>query len=273
MISSDGLRKFVNSSRVVFSSKDSSVRTVYISELARNGSDDALETYISDKAPLFYRDPQRIANTLGSGYFLTAVRETLLRIPSSDRFKQSHFGEITSTIFAEEVMGLRKVYSKLTQLTAENSNAYKMDAVLYDPNSEPLEFILGEVKSSPKTAAEGFPAKHDKSCFSSIFTSLRNYTRDDLKFDLAAAKDHVNTLPEAEREKVRKALLPYATRKISYAAFAVIDVSTRHDDEISLLATRRNDKDFDVDLVCVEGFPQVAQAVYGRLEKVRAASS
>jgi hypothetical protein len=35
----------------------------------------------------------------------------------------------------------------------------------------------------------------------------------------------------------------------------------------------RNEKKFDVDLVCVEAFPHIAQAVYEKLEKVRGSSS
>lgn len=240
-----------------------------MSELRRNGSGVSLEQYLADRVPLFYRNVDNIVKTLKQGFFLSAFVETLEKLPTSEHFRESHFGEIASAIFADEVMGLRKVYSKLRLLTSENSNAYKMDLILYDPKSDPIELLFAEVKSSPKTAADGLPAKHDKSCFASIFTSLNSYKERDLKFDLTAAKDHLDTLPPDEQAKLRQALMPYSDTPKGYVAFAVIDTSTKCDDEIALLATRRNEKKFDVDLVCMEAFPSVAQAVYGKLEKAR----
>ena len=229
--------------------------------------------YIADKTPLFYRDLPKIIDDLGDGYFVTTIKSTLAKLPTSESFQESHFGEIATGIFVEEVMGLRKLYSKLTLLTAENANAFKMDLVLYRPTSDPIEFIFGEVKSSPKISADGSPVGHHKSCFADIFTSMNKYGDDDLAFDLTAAKDHIQALPEVERNRIRKALMPYGDLIVSYAGFAIIDTTTKSDSEISLLATRQNKKTFDVDVICVEEFPTVATSAYKRLEALRRACS
>lgn len=273
MTSGDGVRQFVAVNRVPFSGVASPKRSVYMSELSRNANGISLEHYMAEKVPLFYRHVDSIARTLEQGYFLSAIQETLLKLPTSEHFRESHFGEIASAVFADEVMGLRKVYSKLRLLTSENSNAYKMDLVLYDPETDPVELLFAEVKSSPKTADEGLPAGHDSSCFASIFTSLNGYADRDLKFDLTAANDHLESLPCAEQERLRTALMPYSSTPKRYVAFAIIDTSTKCDDEVAVLATRRNDKKFDVDLVCMEGFPHIAQAVYEKLERLRELSS
>lgn len=262
-----GLLNFTKISRAKFSCNKSMVRSVYVSELvSQSGSKDNLDDYIADKAPLYYRDLSSIYDSLNDGYFLTTIKETLRKLPTSDSFRESHFGEIAACIFTEEVMGLRRLYSKLSLLTSENANAYKMDLVLYNPNVEPLEFVFCEVKSSPKSSIDGLPAGHDKSCFADIFNSLNGYVDRDLEFDLAAAKDRISGLPEQDRAKVREALKPYSNAKVKYAGIAVIDSSTQDTNETTLLATRKNKKEFDVDLLCIEAYPTTAQSVYERLE-------
>ena len=270
---SRGLSRFVRLSRARFACTKTMVRAIYVSELARYSDGDRLESYIAEGIPFFYRDLPKIQSDLGSGYFVSSIKETLDRLPTRESFRESHFGEIAACLFAEEVLGLRKLYSKFSLLTAENSNAYKMDLLLYDPQSRPPEFVFGEVKSSPKRSLDGLPVGHDRSCFADIFRSLNSYSEDDQNFDLGCAKDRLNELPEPEQTLVRKALMPYADRRIRYAGFIVIDLSTRHDDETSVLATRRNSKVFDIDLVCVEQLPNVAHAAYDKLEQIRQACS
>ena len=96
---------------------------------------------MANRAPLFYRSPDQIADMLREGYFRTAFHETLLQLPTSTHFRDSHFGEILSAIFAEKVIGWRLIYSKLKLLTAENSNPYKMDLMFFDPNQSQPTFV------------------------------------------------------------------------------------------------------------------------------------
>ena len=105
--------------------------------------------------------------------------------------------------------------------------------------------------------------------FPSLFDSLREYSTEDLEYDLTAARDHVEQLGADEREKVMKALLPYAERQILYAGFSVIDTATRIDDETSVLATRSSPKTFDVDLICVDELSEVSESTYAILDEMR----
>jgi hypothetical protein len=255
------------------SHEDGSARIVWQSELARSNATGRLEQYVADRAPLFYRDPKAVADTLADGYFLSAIKETLARLPESVTFQDSHFAEIAACIFCEEVLGLRRIYSKLSLLTAENANAYKIDLVLYRPGSVPVEFVFGEVKSSMKTAADGLPPGHDASCFADVFRSLKDYEDKDLDFDLTAAKDHLQTIPEPERERIRQALKPYGAKAVRYLAMAMIDVGTLVLDETRVLAHRKSAKTFDVDLVCIEEMPDVARSVFEMLKVVQEAAS
>lgn len=262
-----GLLHFIRARREPIEGDKQRVRMVYRSEFVRDGTPYKLDQYISDKVPLFYRSISAIIAELSAGYFITAIKNTLAKLPTSQSFQESHFGEIVAAIFAEEVMGLHRLYSKLTLLTAENANAYKMDLVLYDPSTEPVRIVFGEVKSSPKSASDGLPAKHDESCFADIFNSLNQYSDADRRFDLTAANDNIVNIPEEHRERVRAALKPYSAIPIGYAAFAVIDSSTYSNDEVQVLRTRKNKKEFEIDVVCLEVFSFVAGKVYSSLQK------
>lgn len=260
-----GLLHFVRAKREILDGEKEAVRLVYRSELVRTGSKFELGEYVSDRAPLFYRPLAAIIADLKAGYFMTAIKSTLAKLPTSESFQESHFGEIVAGIFAEEVLGLRRLYSKLALLTAENANAYKMDLVMYDPAANPVRFVFGEVKCSPKTAADGLPAKHHESCFADIFNSMNKYSEIDRTFDLTAARDNICNIPEEDRDRVRGALKPYSTSAVEYAGFAIIDAETYSIDEAHPLCTRRNTKEFEVDLVCLESFSLVAGSVYKSL--------
>lgn len=221
---------------------------------------------MADRAPLFYRSPDQITDMLNEGYFRTAFYDVLRQLPKSTHFHNSHFGEILSAIFAETVIGWRPIYSKLKLLTTENSNPYKMDLVFFVPNQDTPTFVLGEVKSSMKSKV---PADHHKSCYASLFNSLRNYSEEDLQYDLTAARDNINALPENERDIVKTALMPYQDRKILYAGFSVIDTNTRDENETTVLATRKSPKTFDIDLLCVDDLSAVSKSTYTMLDEMR----
>jgi hypothetical protein len=113
------------------------------------------------------------------------------------------------------------------------------------------------------------PAKHDASCFADLFRSFKHYTSDDLQFDLSAARDRLALRDPVEQERVKRALLPYGTRSVRFAGFAIIDLSTRDDSELQMLATRKSDHAFDVDVLCVEAFAGLCDAIYSDLERYR----
>jgi len=261
------LPSFLKASRISLQLNGKAVRKVLQSEALSVSPKDQilLAKYISSKAPLFYRNLDKIASEMASSqHFGAVIKETLARIPIEPSYRESHFCEIVSGIFAEEVVGLKRIYSKLTLLSAENSNAYKMDLVLFRPNTDPLEFVFGEVKSSHKTS---IPPNHHKSCFADLFNSFNGYKAADLNFDLGAAQDHVEALPSDEREKVKAALRPYGNRIVTYAGYIVIDSSTFLIEEAKVLGTRKNDKEFDVDLICVETLKDVSSGTFSILDQ------
>ena len=260
------LTPFLVSARAQIHNGRSARRMVRFSRLANTSQSGCLHDLMADKAPLFYRSPDQISDLLEAGFFRTAFREALSQLPTSQHFRQSHFSEILSAIFAQSVMGWQLIYSKLKLLTAENSNPYKMDLVFFDRNQKTPTFILGEVKSSMKCQV---PANHHKSCYPSLFNSLRDYSDSDMQYDLTAARDNISGLSPPERERVRTALLPYSEPKILFAGFTVIDTVTRNDDETKILATRKSPKKFDIELLCVDELASVCESTYSILDEMR----
>lgn len=270
-----GIADFVRVGRAAFQpAEKNSMRMVHVSDVVRRsiaGSDE-LDGLLGQRVPYFYRSAQDIADQFGEGYFTAPIADSLRKLPSSEHFRESHFGEVTAGVFAEGVLGLRIIYSKLSLLTAENANPNKMDLVMYEPGTDPIRFVFGEVKSSMKCAPDEVPAHHHKSCFASLFQSLNHYHDDDLKFDLGVVRDRLGGLPEEDRDRIRHALLPYGDKVVSYAGFCVVDASTVDCEEAAVLATREIDKAFDVDLVYVEELPLVVESVYAKLELLKQAA-
>lgn len=242
-------------------------RSVHLSCFASRSDGLILSDYVTDRAPLFYRKLEYVIKDLEAGLFLTAFRDTLSKIPSAESFQESHFGEIVAGLFAEEISELRRLCSKLSLLTAENSNAYKMDLVLCNTAASPIEFIFGEVKSSPKSACEGSSPGHDKSCYPSLFDSFNKYAEGDLQFDLTAARDNIGHIPSGEEQRIKEALLPYGERTVKYAGFVIIDTETHREDEARVLATRKNEKAFEVEIICIESLKTNIDAAYTKLRK------
>lgn len=242
------------------------LRAVYKSEILRSAPGGQLEEYVADRMPTFYRDPRKVAAEIEGGHFFTAIKKTLQRIPDAQTFRDSHFGEILAGIYGQGTLGLRLLYSKLQLLTAENANAYKMDLLFYRPGCDPAEFVLAEVKSSLKSAADGLPASHDTSCFKSVFDSFNKYKQSDLEFDLAAVEEKLDSIPEPDRSRLRNALLPFGAPNIKYAAFCVIDSETHNKNESEVLGTRKNEREFEVDVVCVAELGAVARAAFDLID-------
>jgi hypothetical protein len=263
------LQRFLRVTRAAITCDKASVRVVSRSELARADEDADLAMFIADKAPLYYRDPEHVIRDLKEGFFLSALKKTLLRLPTSAWFQQSHFAEIIASLFAEEVLGYTRLYCKLSTLTAENANANKMDLLLFDSHSGVPRFVFGEVKSSVKHAKDGLPADHRQGCLRDLRKTIGDYSDRDREFDIAAITDRLRTLPDAQAQKIREGLRPYAKRVVAYMGIAVIDTSTYADTECVGLLTRPCEKSFDAEVLCVEEHGSTALATFNILEGVR----
>lgn len=262
------LTRFVSIARDVLTCSGTAVRIGHISEIHEKVDEDLIYEYLADELPFFYRNIEDIVSSLRDGYFRTTIRDTLNKLPKAKSFKESHMGEIISAIFARDVLGLKILYKKLTLLTAENSNAYKMDLVLYRIDGDVVYIIFGEVKMSAKSSVTAGKT-HKNSIYPSLFSSIKQYETKDRDFDLAAAKDQIKYLDLPEREIIAEALKPYSgKKKIEYAGFIVIDLLTKDIKDMEMLLTKPSNKEFNVDVICVQNLSDNIINSYEALERM-----
>jgi hypothetical protein len=79
-------------------------------------------------------------------------------------------------------------------------------------------------------------------------------------------EEKLDAIPEPDRSRLKTALLPFNSPNIKFAAFCVIDSSTHSETESKVLGTRKNDRDFEVDLVCVAELGAVAHATFDLID-------
>jgi hypothetical protein len=230
-----------------------------------------LARYMADRAPTFYRDPRLIIEKIRQGYPDTAMQAVYRRLPTREGFQKSHFGEILSAVFAEEQLEWRPIYSKLSVTTSENSNANKMDVLMYVPDTNPLKFVFIEVKSSQRICLTKKRAYHNSGCYKDLFDTLEGHSENDKEFDLDAVESNIDKIRESDRDIIRDTLVPYGPKIVTYAGFCVIDASTKDDGELQFLALQPHSKDIDVDVIAIDNLPKLTGDTWARLDRIRRA--
>jgi hypothetical protein len=116
-----------------------------------------LPRYAAGKISYYYRIPKNIGADFAAEHDAIEMIQSLLhRLPTQDKFRNSHFGEIMCAVYMQEALGLKRLYSKLTLLTAENTNAHKMDAFFVDLSTTPYTYVAVEAKSSIQPTSPAF---------------------------------------------------------------------------------------------------------------------
>lgn len=277
-----GLPYFILERRIRISCSDGfvQIREGFRTCIADRQGDDMLYQYVADRLPLFYRTAEAIADDLRSGQrFLTPFRDTLRRLPTSKGHQKSHFGEVLASIFAEEVLGYRLLYSKLSLLTAENTNPYKMDVLLVDMDTDPLVFYLLEAKCSTQVPHHGQRVYHKHGIYKGLIRSLREYEGKDRSFDLSAARDRLSNFSEAEAKRIKEALIPPPTPTVKTLGVAAIDILSEHVDDTDYVLSEPCctgqlrclsepcGHRFSVDILCLEKLEDAIEATFEYLER------
>jgi hypothetical protein len=72
-----------------------------------------------------------------------------------------------------------------------------------------------------------------------LFNSFNKYAREDLKYDLTAARERLPEVDAADRDRLQPELNKYGGRTVRYAGVCSIDLATYAIEEASVLATRQ----------------------------------
>ena len=196
-----------------------------------------LARHMAGRIPYFYRSPFKIAADFAAEHdAIEMVRDMFARLPKVEKFQNSHFGEILCAIYMEDVLKCKRLYSKLTLLTAENTNAHKMDAFFVDTETIPFTYYAVEAKSSIQPTTNKFRG-HRYSILRQMIKSIGTYSVSDRRFDFISIRDNLESerFSQEERKQIRADLIPPGPASICFVGVASINnqtLSSEDDDYI-----------------------------------------
>jgi hypothetical protein len=135
--------------------------------------------------------------------------------------------EILAAHFIESRLGLRRLYSKLTLLSSQNTNAHKMDGLFVDTKSSPFTYLFVEAKSSI-LPTDSTPRKSRRSgILADMIRSLELYAQDDPRFELSRIRDNLEKEFSSQEQKIIRAdLIPPWPDILRYLGVSITNKST-----------------------------------------------
>lgn len=239
-----------------------------------DGSGYKLVNFVGQKIPYFYRDAEKISKDFFDKLpIFSNVADLCTKLPTEEHHRCSHFGEILSSIYIEEVLGYKILIRKMTQLTAENTNVHKMDVMCVDTSKNPYKYLWFEVKTSRQHHGDGEYVYHKHGIYKQMKESLEKYTEKDKLFDFVQIRDNLSgsDFTEEERNQIRKDLCP-PRPTISFHGVAVINISTIHENDEEYILTEKSMTDFDVRILTLTDLKELAIEAYNKIEDVRKAA-
>lgn len=224
--------------------------------------------FLSGQLPYFYREPARIAADFASRHHaLEMIADIATRLPFRDKFQQSHCGEILAALFLENVLGLTRLYCKLSLTTAENTNVHKMDGFFADLRKAPYMYYAVEAKCSIQPTGSSRFSGHRYGILSQLLASLDSYTTWDKRFDLSLIRDHLetNNFTEQQQRTIRGDLIPPGPKNLIYLGIASINQSTVCEADDDYILCSPCSEDFQFYSVVVTELKDIAKSSYARV--------
>jgi hypothetical protein len=228
-----------------------------------------LSRVVSGHIPYFYRDPNKIASDFEEKYdALLNIADMMRTAPTTEKFRCSHFGEILSSIYIEQVLGYKILMRKLTQTTAENTNVHKMDIMCVDTTTTTFKYMWFEAKSSVRNGK----VNHKSGIYKQMRSSLAKYSSGDLRFDIVKICDNLSEsdFSAEERRKIKSDLK--RPLQVSFQGIAVINDNTLSSVDDDSLLTEACPVSFDVRILVVSDLKRHAIEAFSRLDKIKALS-
>ncbi|WP_294196759.1 Hachiman antiphage defense system protein HamA [uncultured Sphingomonas sp.] len=225
----------------------------------------SLGRYVAGQLPHHYRAAEGIASDFLRGHSaLEAVLAMAASMPTSTSFQNSHCGEIIAAHFVEDHLGFRRLYSKLTMLTAENTNAHKMDGLFVKIGALENEYLFVEAKSSI-LPTEATPHKsHRSGILKQMISSLDGYSSDDPRFELARIRDNLETsFSKDEANRIHADLIPPGPDNLKFLGVSVTNSVTVNEKDDDFILSEACLAPFDYYALVVTDLSAVAAESYG----------
>lgn len=224
-----------------------------------------LGKHVSGQLPYHYRTVEGITADFASGHSaLEAVLALAASMPTSPSFQNSHCGEIIASHFVEQHLGFRRLYSKLTMLTSQNTNAHKMDGLFVKTSVAPYQYLFVEAKSSILPTQATPNKSHRSGILKHMVESLEGYSSDDPRFELSRIRDNLEksfTLDEATL--IRGNLIPPGPDNIKFLGISVTNMQTVNAKDDDFILSVNCSALFEYYAIVITDLSQIAQEAYG----------
>lgn len=221
--------------------------------------------HLSGQLPYFYRAPADIAaEIVARHHALEVLSDAVIRMPTSPKFQQSHCGEILATLFLEDILGLTRLYCKLSLKTAENSNVHKMDGFFVDLRKSPFEYYAVEAKCSILPTQKSRFSGHRFGILKQLVSSLNSYESQDRRFDLSLIRDHLETpnFTRDQQKEIQRDLVPPGPRNLLYLGIASINKSTVNTEDDDYILSEPCSRNFSFYCIAVSDLKKLAESSY-----------
>lgn len=246
------------------------IREGWRSYLADGYMDFALSHLVGGQLPYFYRSPDKISNEFKSRHnAIEMIIDLAVKMPSSEKFQTSHCGEILCAIYLEDILGLKRLYSKLTLTTSENTNVHKMDGFFVDISTNPFVYYAVEAKCSILPTSKTKFSGHRHGILNQMITSLKGYDDNDERFDFTAIRDNleVGSFTDNESGQIRKDLIPPGPEQLKNIGMAAINVCTVDEKDDDFILTEPCSREFDYYCLAVTDLTSLANKSYSNWKK------
>lgn len=251
------------------------IRDGYRTVLADDYKGYSLGKYLTGQLTHYYRTLDGIASDFKSGNSeLEALLAMIAPIPTVASFQNSHCGEIAAAQFVEEVLGYRRLYSKLTLLTSENTNAHKMDGLFVKTSCAPYEYLFVEAKSSILPTESTKAKTHRSGILTQMVNSLHKYHGEDPRFEFSRIRDNLeSSFSGNEAEIISADLTPPGPDNLKFIGVSVTNACTVNVEDDDFILSRHCDIDFNYYALVVTDLAGLAKDAYGRWFKIKEAAA
>jgi hypothetical protein len=234
-----------------------------------------LGKHIAGQLPYHYRSIKGIVDDFVSeNSALEAVLDLAANAPTSPTFRNSHCGEILASHFVESKLNYKRLYSKLTLTTSQNTNVHKMDGLFVKTSPTPYEYLFVEAKTSILPTKLTPKKKHKSGILSQMIKSLNAYAADDPRFEFIRIRDNLAAnFSQAHQLQIKSDLTPPGPPNLKLLGISVTNASTVNSDDDDFILSTSCGAPFEYYALVVTDLATLATDSYGYWDSIKAATA
>ncbi|MER2252938.1 Hachiman antiphage defense system protein HamA [Methylorubrum podarium] len=229
-----------------------------------------IEKHLSGSLPYHYRKLDSVIEDFEAQHnALELMVDLMATAPTVESFRNSHGSEILACCYLEEKLDIRRLYSKLSMTTSENTNAHKMDGLFVNVSSEPYEYIFVEAKSSILPTEKTKTKSHRSGLLQQMLTSLDGYEAEEPRMELVRIRENLDkNFQEAVRTKIKADLRPPGP-KLKYLGISITNSSTINSEDDDFILSSPCKISFDYYGLVVTDVARITSSAYAIWDDIK----